>query len=217
MLQFASVTIDSRVGTQASSTASSIPSDFIDLILDRLMARHLSLSRHNVFTSPLQKGQHMQGSVVEFVSASNSGAINGDDGRRYEFKTADWQIPCTPTTGIKVDFATEGATARHIYRTATPSSGSVFSQIAAIRSGEMPRRDLAVLDAIFLGAFGTHKFYLGLKPQGLTMLLITILGAILILPPLTMQLLAMVEAFCFALKSDDEFRRVYVYGKRRRL
>lgn len=156
----------------------------------------------------------MLGTVVEFVSASGFGAINGDDGKRYEFKTADWRLPSAPTIGIKVEFAANEAIAQHIYRAATPTNGSVVSQIAATGNGVMPRRDLAVLYAILFGAIGAHKFYLGLKQPGVIMLLVTFFGAILILPPLLMQGLAMVEAFCYALKSDDEFRQVYVYGKR---
>ena len=90
-------------------------------------------------------------------------------------------------------------------------------------SGEVDRDDAcdAVNDskraagicAIMLGEFGVHKFVLGYTREGILMLLVTVLtfgyGAIITWP------IAIVEGITYLRKSDDEFVRTYVTGKRR--
>ena len=68
----------------------------------------------------------MQGRVLDVSIQTNSGVISGDDGNRYSFTGAGWQIPNTPRPNMRVDFDPDGNTATGIYaeagiRAATPS------------------------------------------------------------------------------------------------
>jgi uncharacterized membrane protein len=57
----------------------------------------------------------MKGNVLGFDPQSNTGAISGHDGQRYEFVTLDWRGPGQPGRGGTVDFVPEGARATQIY------------------------------------------------------------------------------------------------------
>lgn len=85
------------------------------------------------------------------------------------------------------------------------------SSRGAASSGEKNRL-VAVLLAFFLGYIGIHKFYLGYTTQGVIMLLVSILtfgfGAII------MAVISLVEFGIYLSKSDEEFDRIYVQGKR---
>lgn len=56
----------------------------------------------------------MKGQVLGFDGTS--GAINGEDGKRYRFKAADWRDEKAAAARDQVDFVTEGDEARDIYR-----------------------------------------------------------------------------------------------------
>ena len=83
---------------------------------------------------------------------------------------------------------------------------------------------IAGIVAIFLGALGIHKFYLGRKKQGAIMLgcwligwslVITIIGGALGAPLLfALHVTAFVEGVLLLIKSDDEFQRIYIDGKK---
>lgn len=74
----------------------------------------------------------------------------------------------------------------------------------------------AGLFALFLGMFGIHKFYMGKTNVGFIMLGITIVGSLLTFgaAALVMQLIAVVEGVIYLVKSQEEFEREYIYGKR---
>jgi uncharacterized membrane protein len=57
----------------------------------------------------------MKGNVLGFDPDSNTGAISGHDGLRYEFVTLDWRGPSRPAHGETVDFVAEGNRATQIY------------------------------------------------------------------------------------------------------
>ncbi|HZT88541.1 MAG TPA: DUF805 domain-containing protein [Stellaceae bacterium] len=58
----------------------------------------------------------MKGNVIGFDPDTNTGAISGHDGRRYDFATADWHShDRRPRHGDLVDFAPEGQRATQIY------------------------------------------------------------------------------------------------------
>jgi len=65
---------------------------------------------------------------------------------------------------------------------------------------------------ILLGAFGAHKFYLGYTSEAIIMLLVTLLtfgvGACV------MWVIGIVEGILYLTKTDDEFQRIYVYGRK---
>ena len=58
----------------------------------------------------------MRGRVIGFDPISRSGALTGDDGRRYDFTQLDWRGgEPPPRTGSIVDFLPDGAHAAQIY------------------------------------------------------------------------------------------------------
>jgi TM2 domain-containing membrane protein YozV len=65
---------------------------------------------------------------------------------------------------------------------------------------------------ILLGAFGVHKFILGYTGAGLIMLLVTLLTCFIAYP--LMHLIGLIEGILYLAKSDEEFVRVYVEGRR---
>lgn len=57
----------------------------------------------------------MKGNVIGYDSDTNTGAISGHDGNRYEFATQDWHAHSTPRHGDLVDFTPSNGHATQIY------------------------------------------------------------------------------------------------------
>src|SRR6185437_6028587 len=76
----------------------------------------------------------MKGNVVGFDPDTNTGAISGHDGRRYDFAKVDWHAHGTPRHGDIVDFTVEGQRAAQIYliepEYVPPSFGQFFFSIS---------------------------------------------------------------------------------------
>ncbi len=80
---------------------------------------------------------------------------------------------------------------------------------------------------ILLGGFGIHKFVIGAVVPGVIMLVVTLLGtcafvglgwALIGLPcglgPAAMGVIGFVEGILYLTKSDEDFNRIYLVGKR---
>jgi TM2 domain-containing membrane protein YozV len=65
---------------------------------------------------------------------------------------------------------------------------------------------------ILLGALGIHKFILGYTKEGVIMLLVSILTAGILAP--VMGIIGLIEGILYLTKSDEEFVRIYVTGKK---
>lgn len=82
----------------------------------------------------------------------------------------------------------------------------------------VPEKDhiAAALFAIFLGAFGVHKFYMGLTQPGFITLAISIIGGVFSLGAacLVMALIGVVEGIIYLAKPQDKFISEYIVGKR---
>ena len=65
---------------------------------------------------------------------------------------------------------------------------------------------------ILLGALGIHKFILGNTTPGLIMLLVSILTIGIAAP--IMGLIGLIEGIIYLTKSDEDFVRIYVQGKK---
>ena len=65
---------------------------------------------------------------------------------------------------------------------------------------------------IILGGLGIHKFILGYQKEGLIMLLVSVLSCAAVYP--VMHLIGIVEGIMYLTKSDEEFVRTYIYGRR---
>ncbi len=57
----------------------------------------------------------MKGNVIGFDPDTNTGAVSGHDGKRYDFATADWHGHNRPHQGDLVDFQPAGDRATQIY------------------------------------------------------------------------------------------------------
>jgi TM2 domain-containing membrane protein YozV len=65
---------------------------------------------------------------------------------------------------------------------------------------------------ILLGGLGIHKFILGYKKEGLIMLLVSILSCGILLG--IMGIIGLIEGIIYLTKSDEEFVRLYIQGKK---
>lgn len=65
---------------------------------------------------------------------------------------------------------------------------------------------------ILLGSLGVHKFILGYTGAGLTLLLVTVLTCGL--GGMVTHLIGLIEGIIYLAKSDDEFVRTYVDGRK---
>jgi uncharacterized membrane protein len=57
----------------------------------------------------------MKGNVLGFDPDTNTGAISGHDGQRYDFVRLEWHGQVNPARGTVVDFVAEGGRATQIY------------------------------------------------------------------------------------------------------
>jgi len=74
------------------------------------------------------------------------------------------------------------------------------------------KRIIAGICALVGGSFGIHKFFLGMPGPGLAMLLVTLLTHFWGGP--IMHAIGIVEGIIYLTKSDAEFHRIYVVGKK---
>ena len=65
---------------------------------------------------------------------------------------------------------------------------------------------------ILLGALGIHKFILGYTKEGLIMLLVSVLTLGIL--AFVMAIIGLIEGIIYLTKTDEEFVRVYVTGKK---
>ena len=147
----------------------------------------------------------MQGLVLGVDPDSRRGQIAGEDGVRYVFRPEDWSDVTEPSIGARVDFETDDRQALNVFR--LPDSPA-----PAERVGVVPVTDrnkyIAALIAFVLGPLGIHRFYLGRKGSGLTMLLlsITLIGLIVTYP------WSFVDMIRYLIMSDEEFAARYPRG-----
>jgi uncharacterized membrane protein YhaH (DUF805 family) len=81
----------------------------------------------------------MKGNVIGFDPDTNSGAISGYDGQRYDFATVDWHGQSQPRHGDIVDFQTDGRRATQIYLVEPQYVAPSFGQFYFSPSGRISR------------------------------------------------------------------------------
>jgi uncharacterized membrane protein YhaH (DUF805 family) len=81
----------------------------------------------------------MKGNVIGFDPDTNSGAISGHDGQRYDFATVDWRAQSQPRHGDIVDFQTDGRRATQIYLVEPEYVAPSFGQFYFSPSGRISR------------------------------------------------------------------------------
>jgi len=82
------------------------------------------------------------------------------------------------------------------------------SAAAARASNKIP----AGICGVLLGPLGIHKFILGYTGAGLIMLLVTVLSCFILWP--IMHIIGLIEGIIYLCKSDEEFVRTYVDGRK---
>jgi TM2 domain-containing membrane protein YozV/cold shock CspA family protein len=147
----------------------------------------------------------MRGRVLSYNDLEGHGLISGDDGQRYTFTRGGLSngVRVVPS-GVDVDFEASEGRASNIY----VLRGAYTEQVGG------KNKIAAALLAFFLGAFGVHKFYLGMTGPGLIMLLCGTIGWILILPGIAVCIIALVEFVIYLVKTDDQFYQDYVVQKK---
>jgi TM2 domain-containing membrane protein YozV len=96
-----------------------------------------------------------------------------------------------------------------------PGLAATPPTITALPSMSNPRASNklpAGICGILLGSLGVHKFILGYTGPGLVMLLVTVCTCGLAYP--VMHIIGLVEGIIYLCKSDDEFVRLYVDGRK---
>ena len=167
--------------------------------------RQISACVYKLFTiHPKEKfANKMKGKILDFSIQSNSGAISGEDGERYNFDGPDWKGDSPPTRGMSVDFSVENNQAKEVYLAVSSATASGKSKIAA------------GLLVIFLGGLGIHKFYLGYTVPGVVLLLMTCFGWLLLfIPNIAISIIVIIEGIIYLTKSDEEFEQTYVTGSK---
>ena len=67
----------------------------------------------------------MKGQILDFSIQNGGGLINGEDGKRYPFKSEEWKEQNIPTRGMNVDFDINGdGQAIGIYKALNSSSSN---------------------------------------------------------------------------------------------
>lgn len=66
--------------------------------------------------------------------------------------------------------------------------------------------------AIVIGWLGIHKFILGYQTEGLIMLLVSVLSCGTL--AVVMQVIGIIEGIMYLTKSDEEFVRTYIQGRK---
>lgn len=146
----------------------------------------------------------MRGKILDFSDANRTGLIREDDANRYEFSAADWKSEVVVAAGLEVDFVADGSRAKEIY-VDIPSRTAASTDKNKVAAG---------LFAIFLGAIGIHKFYLGYSKAGIIMILVFFVGFILILPPIAISIIAFIEGIIYLTKTDEDFYQTYVVNEK---
>lgn len=113
--------------------------------------------------------------------------------------TQDWK-PLGTFAEFANDFKAPPALASSTQPPTTALSSKASSKIPAGVCG------------ILLGSLGIHKFILGYTGAGLIMLLVTILSCFIFSP--IMHLIGLIEGIIYLTKSDADFVRSYVEGRR---
>ncbi len=149
----------------------------------------------------------MKGKILDFSLQTNTGAISGEDGKRYTFSREEWKGQGFPTRGMVVDFDAEGNQAKAVYAALADSTSGQKSKV------------VAGLLAIFLGGWGIHKFYLGFTGPGLVYLLVNTVGfaitwLLLFIPNIAFGVMSFIEGIIYLTKSDEEFEQTYVVQKK---
>jgi TM2 domain-containing membrane protein YozV len=148
--------------------------------------------------------------------------IIGADGREYGPVGAEqlrqWMTEgrVNAQTLIQPDGVTEWKALANYPELLTPPSPPVVPAPPPPRPPNADKKIAAGLCGIIIGGLGIHKFILGYTGEGVTMLLISLLGGLLTcgIASAVMHLIGLVEGIIYLTKSDDDFIATYLVNKK---
>jgi TM2 domain-containing membrane protein YozV len=99
-------------------------------------------------------------------------------------------------------------------KTAPPpfASSSAVPPFASMSNPRASNKIPAGICGIILGGLGVHKFILGYTGTGLIMLLVSVVSCGTLYP--VMHIIGIIEGIIYLTKTDDEFVRIYVEGRK---
>jgi TM2 domain-containing membrane protein YozV len=159
-------------------------------VIDRLGENH----------QPEPGGDRMIGIIIDYDETNRRGVVRDPMGQEHEFGMGEWRADTIPAVGNAVDFQFGDA----------GSIRDIYLRVAS----EQKSRVVAGILGIVLGALGIHKFYLSYPLAGIIMLAITVLGSWLVFPPLLVWFVGIVEGIIYLTRSETEFARTYIIGRR---
>jgi len=74
------------------------------------------------------------------------------------------------------------------------------------------KKIVAGILAIILGGFGVHKFILGYQREGVIMLLVSVLSCFTLAG--VMHVIGIIEGIIYLTKTDEDFVRTYIQGRK---
>lgn len=92
----------------------------------------------------------------------------------------------------------------------TPMYGQALNQDWQKQGAD--KKILAGILGIVIGGLGIHKFILGYQKEGLTMLLVSVLSCFTLAG--VMHVIGIIEGIMYLTKSDEEFVRTYLIGRK---
>ena len=123
--------------------------------------------------------------------------------------------------GEPVEAGTSRASSDRPYANQVPGGNSLPVPTDAHYQEFVKLKPIAGVLAFLFGAFGVHKFVLGLKGPGMTMLIVSLLGIFFggcfVLPTIGLILMAItgaVEGFIYLTKPDYAFYQTYAIEKK---
>jgi TM2 domain-containing membrane protein YozV len=96
-----------------------------------------------------------------------------------------------------------------------PAPAPAAAAPVASNSNAKDKKLLAGILGIVLGAYGVHKFILGYQKEGIIMAVTGVVGLFLCgIPTIVTAIIGLIEGIMYLTKSDEEFDRIYIQGKK---
>jgi TM2 domain-containing membrane protein YozV len=98
------------------------------------------------------------------------------------------------------------------YQPIQPPAPMYGQQMQDWKQAGADKKIAAGICGIVVGPFGVHKFILGYQTEGIIMLLVSVLSCGML--AIVMQVIGIVEGIMYLTKSDEEFVRTYIEGRK---
>ena len=114
------------------------------------------------------------------------------------------------TTAYQADYQAPFETGYQPIQPPAPFYGQ--SSVDDWKQAGADKKIVAGILGIVIGGLGIHKFILGYQKEGMIMLLVSVLSCFTLAG--VMHVIGIIEGIMYLTKSDEEFVRTYIYGRR---